>query len=237
MTNSPTGGAEAFGAALTALDAELDWELLERLYCWDAGEGFFGDEEREALWDAGLQIAAGLSDRLAELAADGPRRSVYVGAAVAELVPMLVESLVLGREVCAVNLAGPEVDELNRALEAIGVAVRFGTELSSAEYDHLWVVSVLTDPEAFPALHDELYQRTGADSMGTGDLVDERQRATRFVESWCAGLTRPALITTTDEEIGFFAAEAERRDRRFKVPKVGRLSAIVGDALRHCSWR
>jgi len=237
MTNSPTSGAEAFGAALTALDAELDWELLEGLYCWEDGEGFFSDEEREAQWDAGLQIAAGLSDRLAELPANGPQRSLYVGAAVAELVPMLVESLVLGREVCAVNLPGPEVDELNRALAAVGVALRFDTEALAEPYDHLWVVSVLTDPEAFPALHDELYQREGEGATGAGDLASERARATELVEGWCAGLEKPALVSTTDEEVGFFAAEAERRDRRFKVPKVGRLTAIVGDALRHCGWR
>lgn len=237
MTNSPASGAEAFGAALAALDAELDWELLERLYCWDDGEGFFSDEQREALWDAGLQIAAGLSDRLAELSADGPRRSVYVGAAVAELVPMLVESLVLGREVRAVNLPGPEVDELNRALEAVGVALRLETAEVSGVYDHLWVVSVLTDPEAFPALHDELYGRSGADATCRGDLVAERAQAGRLVESWCAGLARPALVSTTDEEVGFFEAEAALQGRRFKVPEIGRLTAIVGDTLRHCSRR
>jgi hypothetical protein len=237
MTNSHQSGAEAFGAALTALDAELDWELLEGLYCWEGGEGFFSDEQREAMWDAGLQIAAGLSDRLAELPAGGPRRSLYVGAAVAELVPMLVESLVLGREVCAVNLPGPEVDELNCALEAVGVELRFEAEAPREPVDHLWVVSVLTDPEAFPALHDELYQREGEAATGTGDLVSERARAAELVEGWCDGLARPALISTTDEEAGFFEAEAERRDRRFKVPRIGRLTAIVGDALRHCAWR
>lgn len=230
-------GAEAFGAALAALDAELDWGLLERLYCWDDGEGFFADEQREALWDAGLQIAAGLSDRLAELWTDGPRRSLYVGAAVAELVPMLVEALVLGRDVQAVNLAGPEADELNRAFEAVGVTLRLGTELPEGPFDHLWVVSVLSDPEAFPALHDELYQRVGAAATGAGDLVAERARAAEFVETWCSQLARPALISTTDEEVGFFEAESARRGRRFHVPKIGRLTAIVGDALRHCTWR
>ncbi|MCA8981541.1 MAG: hypothetical protein H6831_08395 [Planctomycetes bacterium] len=237
MSDSAHIGVEAFGAALAALDAELDWALLERLYCWDAGEGFFGAEEREALWDAGLQIAAGLSEGLAELPAGGPRRSVYVGAAVAELVPMLVESMVLGREVCAVNLPGAEADELNRAFEAVGVALRVDAELPDAEYDHLWVVSVLTDPEAFPALHDELYQRTGEGATGRGNLVAERMRAAELVDAWCTRLARRALVSTTDEELGFFEAEAARHGRRLEVPELGRLTAIVGDTLRHCGRR
>ena len=229
------GGAEAFGAALVALDAELDWELLEGLYCWDDGAGFFAPEQREAAMEAGLQVAAALAERLADLPSAGPGRSLYVGAAVAELAPMLCEGLVMGREVLALNLPGAEADELNRALGVVGVDLRVVHELPGVAFDHLWVVSVLTDPEAFPALHDELYRRSGEGATGRGDARVERARAEGLVRAWCTNLAAPGLVSTTDEELAFFEAECARRGSPLAVPDVARLSPIVGDAIRHCA--
>jgi len=230
-----TGGPGAFAAALAALDAELDWELLEGLYCWDEGSGFFAPDQRAASLDAGVQIAAALAEPLAGLPDGGPRRSLYVGAAVAELPPMLCELLVLGRTVHALNLPGPEVDELNRAFAASDIALRIETGYPDDAFDHLWVVSVLSDPEAFPALHDALYQRSGTRATGRGDLAQERQRADGLVQTWCAGIAPPAVLSTTDEELGFFEAECARRGWRLDVPDVARLSGIVGDPVRHCA--
>ncbi len=237
MPPPPDASARAFGAALVALHEELDWPLLERLYCWDEGDGFFGADAREALIEAGLLVASGLAEQLAALPAAGPARSLYVGAAVAELAPMLCEALVLGREVRVVNLPGPEADELNRALAAVGVPLAIETDPVDAPVDHLWVVSVLTDPEAFPALHDALYERSGDDAVGGGDEATERARAAELVTRWTAGLRAPAVLSTTDEELPFFRAEAAARGARLDVPRAARLSPIVGDAIRHCAWR
>lgn len=237
MPPPPDASARAFGAALVALHEELDWPLLERLYCWDEGDGFFDAEAREALIEAGLLVASGLAERLAELSAGGPARSLYVGAAVAELAPMLCEALVLGREVRVVNLPGPEVDELNRAFTAVGVPLTIETAPVDAPVDHLWVVSVLTDPEAFPALHDVLYGREGDLATGRGDEAAERERARELVRGWVAHVRAPAVLSTTDEELPFFEAECARRGARLVVPETARLSPIVGDAIRHCAWR
>lgn len=231
------GGPEAFGAALAALEREIDWPLLERLYCWDAGEAFFAPQQRAANLDAAVAIAAALGERLAELPDDGPGRSLYVGAAVAELAPMLCEVLVLGRAVRAVNLPGPEADELNRALAAAEVALRVEFEPEAGPVDHLWVVSVLTDPEAFPALHDALYERTGRGATGRGDLASERAQAAALARDWAAALVPNALLSTTDEELPLLEEALAERGLAIRVPEVARLSPIVGDRVRHCRVR
>ena len=105
-----------------------------------------------------LNIAgAELGERLGH-APDGC--SLYLGAALFELPLLLCEVLVLGRRVRAINLPNPELDELRRATSAVGQ--RMGVELPrietlslsdlpQASCDHGWIVSVLTDPECFPA--------------------------------------------------------------------------------------
>ncbi len=238
-------GPELFATALGELEAELDWERLGDLYCHEGGEAFFTPGQIEAQTEAGLLIAAGLGEALAGATADGGR-SLYVGAALAELAPALCEVLVLGRQVVLVNLPCPEVDELDRALAAVGV--RLGRPLPRLHtgqlatlpgtFDHGWLVSVLTDPDAFPALHDRLYGRlhgrTAADGTGRGDPEREERPATRLMGELVARLDPPALLTTTDEELGFATAACRARGWRLDVPSEGRLSAIVGDVVRHC---
>src|SRR6202008_5086530 len=73
-----------------------------------------------------------------------------------------------------------------------GAAARLGLALPRPSFadvasvppsscDHLWMVSVLTDPDVFPALHDELYGRRGS-ALAThrGSAPDERLRAEDF---------------------------------------------------------
>ena len=149
------GGLERFGEALARLEGELDWRHLGELHCHEGGEDFFPQEQVDAMREAGLVLAAALGQRLSP-----GGRSLYVGAAIGELVVLLCESLVLGREVRALNLANEESTELNRALAAVEEACGFplprieflGPEEVEGAFDHGWLVSVLNDPEAFPAL-------------------------------------------------------------------------------------
>jgi len=235
-------GPELFAAALVELDAALDWARLGALYCDEGGATFFGEADREALREAGLLVAADLGEALAGRGGT----SLYVGAAVAELAPMLCEALVLARHVRAVNLPGPEADELNRALAAVEQRVgqrlpRIETgglgALEPASCDHLWLVSVLNDPDAFPALHDRLYGRTGELATGRGDERTERARAGALLDAALARLAPPALLSTTDEELPLVEPAAQRRGWRLAVPRRARLSPIVGDPIRLCRVR
>ena len=233
---------QTFGAALTELLGELDWARLGRVYCEGDGSEFFDDERRERLLDIGLRIADELATALPQ---GGPRRSLYVGAAVAELAPILAERLVLGREVVWLNLPGEETDELARALRAVGERLGLAlpapstdalATLPEAPFDHLWMVSVLTDPDAFPALHDELYERAGGPlATGRGELGEERERAKALAEALLARAAPEALLSTTDEELTVFEPLARRLGRALEVPKTSRLTAVVGDRLRYCS--
>jgi hypothetical protein len=228
--------AERLAVAWAELEAELDWSALGACYCEGDARDFFDDARRAHLLDVGLALA---DDVAARLPARGPGRSLYVGAAVAELAPLLVERLVLGREVRWHLLPGPELDELARGLAR--VAERLGLELPLPDprplesvaplpCDHLWLVSVLTDPDAFPALHDELYERMGTpQATGRGDLSAERARADALIAALHAHAAPGALITTTTDELPLLRA----RWSDDVLVEQGRLTALVGDRLAH----
>ena len=239
--------AQAFAAAVGELETTLDWERLGDLYCHEGGDAFFSPVQVEAQGEAGMHIAVALGESLAAIRRETPGRTLYVGAALAELVPVLFETLLLGREVVLHNLAGPEAEEINRALSRvegeIGRALpRIHTgDLASiaGPFDHGWMTSVLTDPEAFPTLHDRLYGRTGEDAAcrlapGGGDEARELVAARRLMGELTARLALPALLTTTDEELPFARDACAARGWSLEVPDEGRLSAIVGDVVRHC---
>ena len=234
--------AQTFAAALSRLDEELDWGALGHSYCEEGGEHFFSAEQVDALRDAGLKFASDVADAVADLPAGTAGRSVYLGAGVFDLAPALCEVLVLRRRVFPFTLPGPERDELNRALAIVSESI--GEELPSlrddafvpatvGRCDHIWMVSVLTDPDAFPALHDVLYQRHGSDlATGRGSLPRERAKARGLVDSLLSTLEPPALFTTSDEEAVVLADALEERSWRADIPETARLSGIVGDPVR-----
>lgn len=226
--------AERLAAALGELEGELDWPALGAAYCEGDARDFFDAERIAHVLDTGLRLADDVAARLPDR---GPARSLYVGAAVAELAPILVESLVLEREVRWHLLPGRELDELARALA--GVGARLGLELprpdprplesvAPAACDHLWLVSVLTDPDAFPALHDELYERVGTPAAtARGELETERARADSLVRALLAHAAPRALLTTTSDELPLLL---ESLPEGAAVER-GRATALVGDEL------
>ncbi|TDJ72247.1 MAG: hypothetical protein E2O39_07040 [Planctomycetota bacterium] len=239
----PDTQAQRFAAALLEVEAALDWPALGRLYCHAGGADFFDGEAREALRDTGLLFASDIARELERLPAGGPGRSLYVGAALAELAPILCETLVLGREVVALALPGPETEGLNGALEqALGrlglPTIRIlppGAPQARGMFDHVWLVSVLTDPDAFPALHDDLYERQGTDlATNRGDLAADRERANALVSGLLEHLRPPCLLTTTDEELALVRPLCVQRGLPLEVSGTARLSGIVGDPVRLC---
>jgi hypothetical protein len=235
-----SASAERFGEIYAQLDAELDWQLLGRCSCEGDGSEFFDDELRERILDTGLLVADDLAGKLPKR---GPARSLYVGAAVAELAPMLVEQLVLGREVVWLNLDSAELRELDRALEAVSnrCAIELprpasALQLAAASCDHVWIVSVLSDPEHFPALHDDLYGRAGSElATGRGDLREDRDRALALARHWLECCALPCILSSTDEELSLLAPLAASLGLALEVPERAQISAVVGDRIRHCS--
>ncbi len=242
-TDRATRRAQAFAETLERIEATIDWPRLERVYCdvepdIPAGElvGFFGAEAREAQAEAALRFAADLGQRLSQGGA-----SLYVGAGVAEIAPIVAETVLLGRSVRFVTLPGAEAEELARAFAAASVGLpralpRIETRplesLALGPVDHVWFASVLTDPEAFPALHRALYE-TGPT---TGRAVSaESRRARALLGAVFASLAPRGWVTTSDEELPLVKAALLERGVDIHVPEVGRLSAIVGDVLRHVS--
>ena len=227
-----------FGSSLSAILAELDWELLGRSYCEGDGSDFFDDELRASILDTGLLFADDIASAL-----DGARgTSLYLGAELAELPVILAEHFVLGRKIEWLNLECAQTSEITRTLRAVGA--KLGLELPLSEVralssitpgscDHLWMVSVLTDPDGFPALHDELYERTGSElATGRGVLAQDRERAEKLVEELLERSAPGCVLSTSDEERVLIEALVARRGWRLEFAEGGRLSAIVGDLVR-----
>lgn len=234
MTPDPHDFAQALGA----VEQELNWKRLGELHCYEGGEDFFSPEQVEATREAGLLIAGELGDQLAQLRGE-LGRSLYVGMAVGELVPVLVEHFVLGREVVLVNLDNEETAEMNRAFaaaESCGLQLpRIQTCVLSevgGKFDHGWLVSVLNDPEAFPALHDELYARRGELATGRGNLNEDIANANDLVDTFLAHLAPPALLSTTDEELPVMRPRLSAREWSMKLTGKALLTGVVGDPLR-----
>jgi hypothetical protein len=227
-----------YGAALGALAAELDWELLGRSYCEGDGSGFFDAELRASVFETGMRFAEDVGSALG-----GARgRSLYLGAEIAELPLILAEHFVLGRRVEWLNLECAQTSELVRALGAVGA--RLGLELplpgaralgsiEPGSCDHLWMVSVLTDPDHFPALHDRLYERKdGPLATQRGSLADDRRRAEALAEALLERAARSCVLSTSDEERSVIEPLVARRGWALEFAPGGRLSAIVGDRVR-----
>lgn len=227
-----------FGAVMATIQAELDWERLGRAYCEGDGSTFFDGELRERWLDTALQIAETLAEAL-----QGSRgRSAYIGAALAELPTMLVESLVMGRDVVWVNLPGDEMDELMRVVRI--ASAKFGVplplpsfepieSLPKGAFDHVWMVSVLTDPDHFPALHDELYERHGTElATGRGSLVEERARAKQLLAYVLGLLGTNGLLASSAEEVSFLDTELLAHSDSLVPAASDSVTAIVSDVLR-----
>lgn len=227
-----------FGAAVSAIDAELDWELLGRSYCEGDGSEFFDAALREKILDTGLRFAEDIAGALG----DARGRSLYFGAEIAELPLILAEHLVMGRRIEWLNIECAQTTELVRAIQAVSARLsvelpfpsrRALADIEPASCDHLWMVSVLTDPDSFPALHDALYERsTGPLATGRGSLEDDQRRANLLTEALLDRAAPHCVLSTTDEERSLVEPLVLRRGWTLEFFPGGRLSSIVGDRVR-----
>lgn len=226
MTTSRTKLTPATRRRVAEVYGRLDYGALGPVYCYEGGDEF---------WQAKRGLCERLGSRVAvvlrrKLTRGG--RSLYVGAGVAELPALMMEMVELGRMVEPYNLRRAEVATLNRACRSMSLMFH-ATDAASAtgRFDHLWMVSVLNDPERFPQLSPLSYGRGNPLTLDALKFDAER-RIVRALVSRCMGkLARPGLVTTTTEEVIWIAEWCHRHRVPYLVGKRYYQTALVGDPI------
>ena len=213
-------------AAIAALFKRLDYAALGRIYC---------DEGGDAFWKAAKGPCQTLGIKLAEVLRGKLReggRSLYVGAGVAELPVLAMETMELGRTVAACNLRGDEVAVLNRACG--DVPFRFACQDAGdveGAFDHVWIVSVLNDPERFPELSALSYGRANPVLFDTAAFTKEREAVVSLAAHCLRKLQLPSLVTTSVEEINWITDWCLKRNISCVVEPKSYPTATVEDAV------
>ncbi len=213
-------------AAITRLFDRLDYARLADIYCEEGGAAFW-QARKAACRTLGSRLAERLKGRLP------PRgRSLYVGAGVAELPVLVMETLELEREVAVFTLRRKEAGILNRA--CAGLPFRYRAQdarRARGRFDHLWIVSVLNDPERFPELSALSYGRADPVIFEPRVFVRERRAVTALVDAVMRDLRHPALVTTSVEELPWIAAWCARHAVPCAVGAHRHPTALVGDPV------
>ena len=159
-------------AMVRTLFTRLNYPVLGRIYCDEGGDAFW-KAKRGPCQTLGIKLAEMLRGRLAQ-----GGRSLYVGAGVAELPVLAMETMELGRTVTACNLREDEVAVLNQACgDAPFRFIHQDAGDVDGTFDHLWIVSVLNDPERFPELSALSYGRANPVLFDTAAFTREIGRA------------------------------------------------------------
>jgi hypothetical protein len=226
MKTSRTKLAPATRRLLTEVYGRLDYDALGRIYCFEGGDEFW--RAKRGLCDRlGSRVAMVLRQKLGR-----GGRSLYVGAGVAELPALILETVELGRMVESYNLRSAEVAVLNRACHSIPLTFHAADAASAkGRFDHLWMASVLNDPERFPHLSPLSYGRGNPLTLDPLKFDTER-RIVRALVARCMGkLARPGFVTTTTEEVLWIAEWCHRHRVPYLVGKRYYPTALVGDPI------
>lgn len=226
MKTSRTKLASATRRLVTEVYGRLDYGALGPVYCYEGGDEF---------WRAKRRLCNRLGSRVAvvlrrKLGRGG--RSLYVGAGVAELPPLIMEMMELDRTVEPYNLRKAEVAALNHACHLIPLTFHAADAASAkGRFHHLWMASVLNDPERFPHLSPLSYGRGNPLTLDPLKYDTER-RIVRALVARCMGkLARPGLVTTTTEEVIWIAEWCHRHRVPYRVGKRYYPTALVGDPI------
>jgi hypothetical protein len=204
----------------------LDYKKLGRVYCYEGGDEFWRAKRRPCQI-MGLQPARAL---MARLKPGG--RSLYVGAGVAELPVLLAEAIDLDRQVEPYNLRRSEVTVLDRACRGTPVKFRARTaEEARGTFDHLWIVSVLNDPERFPDLSPLSYGNANPVTFNPARFEQQRRIVRSIVDRCMHKLSLPGLVTTSTEEVVWIADWCYRRAIPYRVERKRYQTALVGDPI------
>ena len=211
---------------VTEIFSRLDYRALGPVYCYEGGEEFWR-AKRGPCERLGSRVALSLRKKLQR-----GGRSCYVGAGVSELPALIMETQELGRAVEPYNLRRAEVASLNRACRPISIAFQAVDAVQAkGRFDHLWMVSVLNDPERFPHLSPLSYGRGNPLTLDPLKF-DRERRIVRALVARCMGkLARPGLVTTTTEEVIWVAEWCHRHRVPYRVGKRYYPTALVGDPI------
>lgn len=211
---------------ITRIFNQLDYNALGRIYCDEGGEEFWKDR-REPCQALGVAMAEVLRRRL-----QPGGRSLYVGAGVAEIPALVMETLELHRQVAAFNLRAAEVAVLNAACRTFPFQFQANDAARArGTFDHLWMVSVLNDPERFPELSTLSYGRANPVTFNPAGFAHERRAVMALADACLRKLTRPALVTTSVEEIPWITEWCTRHNIPCTVGKKDYPTAIVEDPV------
>ena len=212
--------------AIKDVFSRLDYDALGDIYCEEGGEAFWKAHKKKCQ-TMGIRIAEALKRRLSQKG-----RSLYVGAGVAELPMMVLEILDMNRTVEAYNLRESEVRILNRACDGLPFTIQASNaQAARGTFEHLWMASVLNDPECFPETSALSYGR--ADPVRFDPLAFQRERThiRDLLDACLRKLSRPGLLSTTVEEATWMADWLTRNRIPFHVEEQLYPTAIVGDPL------
>lgn len=212
--------------AITEIYERLDYRRLGEIYCYDGGDEFW-QAKRSPCVRLGSQVAGALRKKLAR-----GGRSLYVGAGVAEIPALTMEVQALDRSVEPYNLRRDEVALLNRACQTIPLRFRArAASRAKGRFDHLWIVSVLNDPERFPHLSPLSYGRADPVSFKSARFERERKIVQSIVNGCMPKLALPGLVTTTTEEVVWVADWCHRKKIPYIVERRHYPTALVGDPI------
>lgn len=204
----------------------IDYGILESTYCEEGGKEFWKNR-RDPCLRMGTKNALTLHNRLYP---NG--RSLYVGAGIAELPMLIMEILELNRKVEAYNLRKEEVDELNQACKFLSLRIETReAQSATGSFDHIWLVSVLNDPEHFPELSDLSYGRANPFTFDPDAFTHERKKAKAMTDCCLKKLKRPGLVTTSVEEIPWITKWCIENSRSYLLDEHEHPTAIVGDPI------
>ncbi|NJL16452.1 MAG: hypothetical protein HC938_03890 [Nitrospira sp.] len=205
---------------------QLDYKTLGKIYCYEGGDEFWR-KKREPCRRLGTKVAEALVRKLPP-----GGRSLYVGAGVTELSSLLAEAIDRQRHVEPYNLRRLEVAVLNRACR--NAPFRFhacDAAMAQGQFDHIWMVSVLNDPERFPHLAPLSYGRADPVTFNTVGFQKERRVVQTIVNRCLAKLSVPGLVTTSTEEVVWIADWCHRHRIPYHVERNQYPTALVGDPI------
>lgn len=226
MKTSRTKPASVTRRLVTEVYSRLDYGALGPVYCYEGGDEFWR-AKRALCRRLGNQLALSLRLKLGRAG-----RSLYVGAGVAELPTLIMEAVELGRTVEPYNLRRAEVAILNRACRSIPLTFHAADAVKAkGRFDHLWMVSVLNDPERFPHLSPLSYGRGDPLTLVPQKFEKERRIVRVLVNRCMEKLARPGLVTTTTEEVLWIAEWCHQHRVPYWVGKRRYPTALVGDPI------
>jgi len=211
---------------IASIFQHLDYPTLGSIYC---------DEGGDAFWKAHRRPCERMGNRLAEqlkarLTPKGT--SLYVGAGVAEISPLMMEISELQRSVNAYNLRKDEVETLNHTCQHHGLLFSPADAQEATDtFDHIWLVSVLNDPERFPELSALSYGRANPVTFESRQFQQERETVFAMTNALLNKLARPGLITTSVEEIPWITNYCEQQALSYTVGDDDFPTAIVKDPI------